>query len=90
MLAKRIVRSIVLGSIAVVTLIFVIVFFSIGNGEDWSLLSEQQFQASYPEHDYVSDYFVPVISKLTVQAAIVGGIVGAAFSLIKWAFSSET
>jgi len=89
LLAKRIVRSAVLGAIIAASVIFAIALSTSGNGEVWSLLSEQQFQTSYPELDYVSVYLAPSISKLAVQAAIWGSIIGAAFSLVRWAFSSD-
>ncbi|XHY17812.1 hypothetical protein SuNHUV7_26110 (plasmid) [Pseudoseohaeicola sp. NH-UV-7] len=90
LLGKRIVRSALLGLIIAVFLMLVIAYSTIGNGEDWSLISEPQFQAMYPEHDYASDYFVPSIWKLVKQAAIWGGIIGAVLSLLKWALSSDS
>ncbi|MDR6266588.1 hypothetical protein GGE09_003607 [Roseobacter sp. N2S] len=89
LLAKRIVRGAVFGAIVAASITFLLVLTTSGNGEDWSFLSEQQFQGSYPELDYFSVYLVPSISKLAVQTAIWGSIIGAVISLITWAFSSN-
>lgn len=77
------------GAIITASVVFVIALTTAGNGENWSLLSEQQFRGSYPELDYVSLYLVPVISKLAVQSAIYGSVFGAAIAMIKWAFTSD-
>ena len=90
MLVKKIIRGAVFGALIVTFIILITVLVTIGNGENWSLISEKQFHASYPEVDYVSVYLVPVLSKLVVEAVTYGGIIGAVIALIKWAFTRDS
>lgn len=77
------------GAIIAASVMLIIVSTTSGNGEDWSLLSEQQFRELYPEFDYFSLYLVPSISKLAGQSATFGITIGAAMSLIRWAFTRD-
>ena len=84
-LIKRIIRGAAIGA-AILAILAISTLLLTAGKIDGAMPSQEQYLSAFPDRDY-GQYVMRSVMRLMPEALVVGAMIGAAYQLIRWAFS---